>query len=74
MPGWRIFVQRNWRVLSRVGAAVVFALVAVLVALPRASAEPNVAKAAISSEDLLLLPERLSSARFAQFEIDGALR
>jgi len=67
VPGWRIYMQRNWRMLSRVGAGVAFALVALLVALPRASAGPA-AISAMSGEDALLYsPHRVSSASFASF-------
>lgn len=70
MSSWRIFIRRNWRMLSRVGAAAVLAVAALLIALPRASAEGGHADAGhddatATVERLYFSPERLASRHFA---------
>ncbi len=65
MPYWRIFIRRHWRILSRVGAAVLFALLAVLIALPRASADAPHDTAAALSRALLFSGNRMASRSFA---------
>lgn len=66
MTRWRIFIRRNWRMLSRVGAAAVLAVAALLIALPRASADGGHADVTPPLDRLLFSPERLSSRHFAQ--------